>query len=46
MLDMIKLRRSGEDQGENSDLFSMLLNATEDDLDGEAQLTDRELTGV
>ena len=46
MLDMIKLRRSGEYHEELSDLFSMLLNAAEDDLDGEPQLTDRELTGT
>ena len=46
MLDMIKLRRSGEDHEERSDLFSMLLNAAEDDLDGEPQLTDRELMGT
>jgi hypothetical protein len=46
MVEMIQTRRSAEKKEERYDLFSSLLDASEDeDLAGGAKLTDRELSG-
>lgn len=45
MLDMINSRRNADKKEERYDLFSSLLDASEDELDGQAKLTDRELLG-
>ncbi|EKM52729.1 uncharacterized protein PHACADRAFT_261335 [Phanerochaete carnosa HHB-10118-sp] len=45
MLEMIHARRYAEEKEERYDLFSGLLDASEEEFDGEAKLTDRELLG-
>ena len=45
MREMIQGRRSVEKKEERYDLFSSLLDANEDEADGQAKLTDRELLG-
>ncbi|TFK49124.1 cytochrome P450 [Heliocybe sulcata] len=45
MLEMIRARRTAEKKEERYDLFSSLLDASEDDSDGEAKLADEELLG-
>lgn len=45
MLEMIDNRRNAEKKEERYDLFSSLLDASEED-DGPAKLTDRELLGT
>lgn len=46
MLEMIYARKSAEKKEERYDLFSSLLDASEDEEDGQAKLTDRELLGM
>ena len=45
MLEMIHKRRNAEKKEERYDLFSSLLDASEDETDGQTKLTDRELLG-
>lgn len=45
MLEMIRSRRNSEKKEERYDLFSSLLDASEDTSDGEAKLADEELLG-
>ncbi|EKM52723.1 uncharacterized protein PHACADRAFT_211944 [Phanerochaete carnosa HHB-10118-sp] len=45
MLEMIHARRYAEKKEERYDLFSGLLDASEEESDGQAKLTDRELLG-
>ena len=45
MMDMIRERRQSEKKEERYDLFSSLLDASEEELGGSAKLTDRELMG-
>lgn len=45
MLEMIYARRNAEKKEERYDLFSSLLDASEDDSDGQTKLTDQELLG-
>lgn len=45
MREMIQGRRSAEKREERHDLFSSLLDASEDETDGQAKLTDQELLG-
>lgn len=45
MMEMVNNRRNAEKKEERYDLFSSLLDASEDDLDGQTKLTDRELLG-
>nr|BAL05196.1 cytochrome P450 [Phanerodontia chrysosporium] len=45
MLEMIQARRSSEKKEERYDLFSNLLDASEDESDGQARLADEELLG-
>lgn len=45
MLEMVHKRKKAEKKEERYDLFSSLLDASEDEADGQAKLTDRELLG-
>lgn len=45
MLEMIHKRKNAEKKEERYDLFSSLLDASEEEADGQAKLTDRELLG-
>lgn len=45
MLEMIAARRSSEKKEERFDLFTGLLDASDQDADGSAKLTDMELLG-
>lgn len=45
MLEMIDARRTSEKKEERYDLFSSLLEASEDNSDGLSKLTDGELLG-
>ena len=45
MLEMIEQRRRSPEKVERYDLFSSLLDANEEDFDGEPKLTDRDLLG-
>ncbi len=45
MLEMIASRRTEEKKEERYDLFSSMLDASADDLDGGAKMTDGELLG-
>ena len=45
MLEMVSARRVSEKKEERYDLFSSLLDASEDESDGQTKLTDRELLG-
>ncbi|THG95398.1 hypothetical protein EW026_g6249 [Hermanssonia centrifuga] len=45
MLDMVASRRNAEKKEDRYDLFSSLLDASEDEMDGGGKLTDRELLG-
>lgn len=45
MSEMIHQRRNAEKKEERYDLFSSLLDASEEESDGQAKLTDRELFG-
>ena len=45
MVEMVAARRNAETKGEHHDLFSGLLDASDDDLDGAAAITEQELIG-
>ena len=45
MMEMIRERRNSEKKEERYDLFSSLLDASDDTSDGEVALTDSELVG-
>ena len=45
MVEMINARRNAETKEERHDLFSGLLDASGDDLNGEAGITEQELIG-
>ena len=45
MLEMVEVRRNADKMEERYDLFSGLLDAARDGVDGEAALTDEELIG-
>ena len=45
MLEMVEARRTAEKKEERYDLFSGLLDASEEESDGQKKLTDRELLG-
>ena len=45
MREMIHSRRSSEKKDERYDLFSSLLDANEDESEGQAKLTDQEMLG-
>lgn len=45
MTEMVQSRRTAEKKPEQHDLFSSLLDASEDESDGQAKLTDSELLG-
>ena len=45
MVEMIHARRNAETKEERHDLFSGLLDASEDDLNGNAAITEQELIG-
>ena len=46
MTEMVQARRFAEKKEEQHDLFSSLLDANEDESDGQARLTDSELLGM
>ncbi|KAN0127113.1 cytochrome P450 monooxygenase [Lactarius tabidus] len=45
MVEMVNARRNAETKGEHHDLFSGLLDASDNDLDGAAAITEEELIG-
>jgi hypothetical protein len=45
MVEMVDARRNAETKEERHDLFSGLLDASGDDLDGNAAITEQELIG-
>ena len=45
MMEMCEARRASEKKQERHDLFSSLLDASDEEADGTAKLTDRELLG-
>ena len=45
MVELIESRKNSEQKEERYDLFSSLLDANEDELDGQAKLADSELLG-
>ena len=45
MVEMIDARRNSETKEERHDLFSGLLDASDDDLSGNAMITEQELIG-
>jgi hypothetical protein len=46
MLEMVEARRNADKGEQRYDLFSGLLDAAQNELDGEATLSDEELVGV
>lgn len=46
MQEMVEARKTSEKKVEQFDLFTGLLDANEDETDGQAKLTDRELLGM
>ena len=46
MLEMIRSRKTSEKKEERYDLFSSLLDASEEGIEGEARLTEQELLGA
>lgn len=45
MMEMVNARRNSEKKEERYDLFSSLLDASEEESDSQSKLTDRELLG-